>query len=192
MDNVITKNEKSKKDEKEQVPQATRRDFLYLTAGAMGAIGAGATAIPFIKSMGPADDVLAASTVDVDLGNIKPGDTMTALWRGKPVFIKHRTEAEIKEVESIPLNQLKDPETDQARVKKPEWLVVVGVCTHLGCIPTQRKNVKLADEGWICACHGSKYDGSGRILSGPAPKNLEVPGYKFINENKAIRIGEDA
>lgn len=190
MDTVITMDEKSTEDETEHTPQATRRDFLYITAGAMGAVGAGAAAIPFIKSMGPADDVLAASTIDVDIANIKPGEITVALWRGKPVFIKHRTAEEIKDVEAFPLSQLKDPETDQARVKKPEWLVVVGVCTHLGCIPTQRKNVKVADEGWTCSCHGSKYDDSGRILSGPAPKNLEVPQYKFMNENKVIRIGE--
>lgn len=176
----------------EVVPQATRRDFLYLTAGAMGAVGAGAAAIPFIKNMGPADDVLAASTTEVELAHIKPGESYTALWRGKPVFVKRRTEAEVKEARSIPLSSLKDPETDQARVQKPEWLVVIGVCTHLGCIPTQRKNVKLSEDGWLCSCHGSKYDGSGRIISGPAPKNLEVPHYKFIKDNKAIRIGEDA
>lgn len=182
----------SPKDAGESVPQATRRDFLCLTAGAMGAVGAGAAAIPFIKNMGPADDVLAASTVDVELAHIKPGESFTTLWRGKPIFIKRRTDAEIKEARSIPLTKLKDPETDQARVQKPEWLVVVGVCTHLGCIPTQRKNVKIQDDGWLCACHGSKYDGSGRILSGPAPKNLEIPHYKFIKDNKAIRIGEEA
>lgn len=174
------------------IPQATRRDFLYLTAGAMGAVGAGAVAVPFIKNMGPADDVLAASTVDVDLAHIKPGEVMTTLWRGKPVFIKNRTPEEVKDVRAIPLNSLKDPETDQERTQNPEWLVVIGVCTHLGCIPTQRKNVKVSDEGWTCSCHGSKYDDSGRIISGPAPKNLEVPTYKFIKDNKVIRIGEDA
>lgn len=158
----------------------------------MSAVGAGAAALPFLKNMGPADDVLAASTVDVEISNIKPGESFVALWRGKPVFIKRRSEAEIKEVRSIPLNDLKDPETDQARTKNPEWLVVVGVCTHLGCIPTQRKNVKLSEEGWLCACHGSKYDGSGRIISGPAPKNLDVPQYKFMKDNKVIRIGEEA
>lgn len=179
-------------ESKTGTPQATRRDFLYLTAGAMGAVGAGAAAIPFIKNMGPADDVLAASTVDVDLAHIKPGEIMTTLWRGKPIFIKNRTPEEVKDVRAIPLSSLKDPETDQARTKNPEWLVVVGICTHLGCIPTQRKNVKVADEGWVCSCHGSKYDDSGRIISGPAPKNLLVPQYKFIKDNKVIRIGEEA
>lgn len=183
---------KTKKDSKKHPPQATRREFLYITAGAMGAIGAGAAALPFVRSMGPAKDVLAASTVDVDIAGIKQGDVMTTMWRGKPVFIKHRSDEEVKAVRDIPLTSLKDPETDQKRTKNPDWLVVVGVCTHLGCIPTQRKNVQISEEGWICSCHGSKYDDSGRIISGPAPKNLEVPEYKFMNDNKVIRIGEDA
>ena len=179
-------------DSSDPTPQTTRRDFLYLSAGAMGAIGAGAAAIPFIKSMGPAKDVLAASTVDVDIASIKEGEVMTTMWRGKPVFIKRRSADEVKTVREFPLTSLKDPETDEARTKNPEWLVVVGVCTHLGCIPTQRKNVVITEQGWTCACHGSQYDDSGRIISGPAPKNLDVPGYKFMNDNKVIRIGEDA
>lgn len=179
-------------DSTNHTPQATRRDFLYLTAGAMGAVGAGAAAIPFIKSMGPAKDTLAAATVDVDISSIKEGEVMTTMWRGKPVFIKHRGAEEIKDVRAFPLTSLKDPQTDEARTKNPEWLVVVGVCTHLGCIPTQRKNVSAAEQGWICSCHGSRYDDSGRIISGPAPENLAVPKYKFMNENKTIRIGEDA
>jgi ubiquinol-cytochrome c reductase iron-sulfur subunit len=170
-------------------PQATRRDFLYLTAGAMGAVGAGAAAIPFIKSMGPAKDVLAASTVDVDISHIKEGEVMSVLWRGVPVFIKRRSSEEIKAIRGVPLSTLKDPETDQERTKIPEWLVVIGVCTHLGCIPTQRKNVQVSQAGWLCSCHGSVYDDSGRVLKGPAPKNLEVPKYKFMDNNKILRIG---
>ena len=175
-----------------RIPKATRRDFLYLSAGAMGAVGTGAALVPFIQSMNPAADVLATSTVDVDLGNIKSGQSYTVMWRDKPVFIRRRTDEEVKGVRSIPLKDLKDPQTDEARTKNPEWLVVVGVCTHLGCIPNQRKSMDPGEDGWLCACHGSKYDSSGRILSGPAPTNLEVPAYKFINDNKTIRIGEDA
>lgn len=173
-------------------PKATRRDFLFLSAGALGAVGAGAAAIPFIQSMNPSADVLSAATVDIDTKNIKPGQSYTTMWRGKPVFIRRRTDDEVKEVRSIPLNSLKDPQTDEARTKNPEWLVVVGVCTHLGCIPNQRKSMNNSDEGWLCACHGSLYDNSGRVISGPAPKNLEVPAYKFLEDKKTIRIGEDA
>lgn len=169
--------------------EPTRRDFLYLTAGAMGAVGTGAALLPFINSMNPAGDVLALSSIDVDISSIPVGKTVTVMWRGKPVFIRHRTPEDIKEAEATPLKQLIDPQTDAERVKKPEWLVVVGVCTHLGCIPTQRKSPQNVDEGWICACHGSRYDTSGRVIQGPAPLNLAVPEYKFINNDSSIRVG---
>lgn len=171
--------------------EPTRRDFLYLTAGAMGAVGAGAAAIPFIKSMNPSADVLSESTVDVDISKIAPGKEETVMWRGKPIFIRRRTEEEIKDVRAIPLANLKDPEPDQARVIKPEWLVVVGICTHLGCIPNPRSSQNPLQDGWLCPCHGSQYDVSGRILAGPAPKNLYVPPYKFLSDTK-IRLGEKA
>jgi ubiquinol-cytochrome c reductase iron-sulfur subunit len=173
-------------------PPPTRREFIHITACAFTAVGAGAVLVPFIQSMNPADDVLASSTVDVDVSALKPGDSLTAVWRGKPLFIKHRTEAEIKAIRAIPLTDLKDPETDQSRVQHPDWLVVIGVCTHLGCIPTLRKNLIEGADGWLCACHGSRYDGSGRIISGPAPSNLPVPVYTFLSDNKIIRIGEKA
>lgn len=172
------------------VPQATRRDFLYLTAGAMGAVGTAGVLVPFIDSMNPAADVRALASVDVDISQIQPGEGTTTMWRGKPVFIRRRTEAEIQDVRHISLKSLKDPETDEARTQNPEWLVVIGICTHLGCIPTQRKSVKTQEDGWLCACHGSAYDVSGRVLSGPAPRNLEVPVYTFLNDAKTIRIGE--
>jgi ubiquinol-cytochrome c reductase iron-sulfur subunit len=172
--------------------QPTRREFIHLTAGAMGAVGLGAAAWPFINSMNPSADVMALSSVEIDISGIQKGQTHTVMWRGRPVFVRHRTEEEVKEMRATPLKQLPDPETDEHRTKDPNWLVVVGVCTHLGCIPTQRKAMQAsADQeiGWVCACHGSKYDYSGRIISGPAPRNLEVPVYEFINPNTVLRIG---
>lgn len=174
------------------VGHASRRDFLFLTAGAMGAIGGCAAIVPFVSSLNPAADVLSQSSVDVDIDHIKQGDSLTVMWRGKPVFIRRRTEEEVKTVREISLKTLKDPQTDQSRTKNPEWLVVIGICTHLGCIPTIRKSIDPMVDGWLCACHGSHYDVSGRIISGPAPRNLDVPVYTFIKDNKAIRIGESA
>jgi ubiquinol-cytochrome c reductase iron-sulfur subunit len=159
----------------------------------MGVVGVGAGICPLIRSMNPADDVLALSTVDVDISAIQPGQSITVLWRGKPVFIRHRTEQEIEAARNAPLKSLIDPQTDEARVKNPEWLVVVGVCTHLGCIPTQRKAMSTDDAGgWLCSCHGSRYDTSGRVIVGPAPQNLPVPTYKFLNDGKLLRIGDEA
>lgn len=170
----------------------TRRDFLTLTASAVGAVGVGAVAIPFINSMNPAADVLAQASIDVELSEIQPGASKVVMWRGKPVFIRHRTQAEIDKLQKTSLRELPDPQTDQERFSKnPAWLVVVGVCTHLGCVPNERRGLQSdgVDGGWLCACHGSVYDGSGRIIKGPAPKNLEVPSYQFMNNNKTLRIG---
>lgn len=168
----------------------TRRDFLYLTAGAMGAVGAGVAAWPFIDSMNPAADTLALSTVEVDLGPIAEGQAITVTWRGKPVFIRHRTADEIAKADDVDVTTLRDPETDKARVKKPAWLVMIGICTHLGCIPLGQKSTDPKGEfgGWFCPCHGSQYDTSGRIRKGPAPKNLAVPVYEFLSDTH-IRIG---
>jgi ubiquinol-cytochrome c reductase iron-sulfur subunit len=168
----------------------TRRDFLVLTSSAMGVVGAGALIWPFIDSMNPAADVLALSSIDVDLNPIQVGQAITVVWRGKPVFIRHRTPAEIAEARATTLTQLPDPETDEVRAQKPEWLIVVGICTHLGCVPLgQKPTDKRGDyHGWFCPCHGSQYDISGRIRQGPAPKNLEVPPYTFLDP-KIIRIG---
>lgn len=170
----------------------TRREFIHLTAGAMGVVGIGAVAWPFLNSMNPSADVVALSSVEVDLSAIPRGETRTVMWRGRPVFVRHRTEKEIKDMRSVSLKNFRDPETDEQRAQDPNWLVVVGVCTHLGCIPTQRKAMKSSNDsevGWICACHGSKYDYSGRVISGPAPKNLEVPVYQFTNPNTLLRVG---
>ncbi len=169
---------------------ATRRDFIYWTAGAMAAVGAGAVAWPLIDSMEPAADTLAMSTTEVDISNIPAGTGKTVMWQGKPVFVRRRTPDEIAEAQKVDVSTLRDPETDAKRVQKPEWLVVVGVCTHLGCVPVGEVPTENRGEfgGWFCPCHGSQYDTSGRIRKGPAPKNLAVPPYKFTSDTN-IKIG---
>ncbi len=168
----------------------TRRDFLYLTAAAMGLAGTAAVAWPIIDSMNPAADVRALASTEVDLSPIEEGMAITVLWRGNPVFIRHRTAAEIETARGVPLDDLPDPETDEARVKKPQWLVMLGVCTHLGCIPKGQRVGEAKGEygGWFCPCHGSHYDTSGRIRKGPAPRNLDVPPYEFLDDT-TINIG---
>jgi ubiquinol-cytochrome c reductase iron-sulfur subunit len=170
----------------------TRRDFLYLTAGAFGAVGAGAVAWPLIDQMNPAADTLALSSTEVDLSGIAEGQSKTVMWRGKPVFIKHRTAAEIEEARAVDLVELRDKQTDEERVKEghEKWLVTVGICTHLGCVPSGQKDTdaKGEYEGWFCPCHGSHYDTSGRIRKGPAPTNLAVPEYTFLSDT-LIKIG---
>ncbi len=167
-----------------------KRDFLTLTTAAMAAVGVGALAWPFISSMNPAADVLALSSTEVDLTPMEAGQAITVMWRGKPIFIRHRTEKNIEEARAVPLNQLPDPQTDQARVQKAEWLVMIGICTHLGCVPLGQKptDPKGDYDGWFCPCHGSMYDSSGRIRRGPAPLNLEIPPYTFLTDTK-IRVG---
>jgi ubiquinol-cytochrome c reductase iron-sulfur subunit len=167
-----------------------RRDFLVIATSTVGALGAGMAVWPLIDQMNPAADTLALSTTEVDLSPIEAGQSITVVWQGKPVFIRRRTAAEIKAARSVNLADLLDPEEDKARVKKPEWLVMVGVCTHLGCIPKGQKGTEPKGEfgGWFCPCHGSHYDTSGRIRKGPAPKNLPVPPYTFTND-KTVKIG---
>lgn len=169
---------------------ADRRDFLQLTAAAFGAVGAGAVAWPFVNSLNPAKDTLALASIEVDIAGIEVGQSVTVVWRGKPVFIRHRTAEEIAEAEKVDVALLRDKETDKDRVKKPEWLVVVGICTHLGCIPQGQKvgEIKGEYDGWFCPCHGSAYDTSGRIRGGPAPLNLAVPPYEFLSDTR-IKIG---
>jgi ubiquinol-cytochrome c reductase iron-sulfur subunit len=168
----------------------SRRDFLVYACTAMGVAGTALSLWPFIDSMNPAADILALSTSDVDLGPILVGQRVTISWRGKPVFVDHRTDKEIEAARSVPMADLRDPQADEKRVKKPEWLVVVGVCTHLGCIPLGQKAADPRGDfgGWFCPCHGSHYDTSARIRKGPAPKNLAVPPYNFTSD-KTIRIG---
>jgi ubiquinol-cytochrome c reductase iron-sulfur subunit len=178
-------------NKKKVSPQKNRRDFLILATGALGAVGVGSFIYPLIKSMNPARDVLAASTIEINLKPVAEGQAITVLWRGKPLFIRRRTEKEIQMARSVPLKDLLDPQTDQDRFKThPQWLVVVGVCTHLGCVPLGQKPTDNKGEygGWLCPCHGSEYDISGRVRRGPAPRNLEVPPYTFLNDT-TIRVG---
>ncbi|GKU92917.1 hypothetical protein SLEP1_g6574 [Rubroshorea leprosula] len=139
--------------------------------------------LKFVLSMSASKDVLALASIEVDLSSIEPGTTVTVKWRGKPVFIRRRTEEDIKLANRVDIASLRDPQEDSARVKNPEWLIVVGVCTHLGCIPLPNAG---DFGGWFCPCHGSHYDISGRIRKGPAPFNLEVPTYNFLEENKLL------
>jgi ubiquinol-cytochrome c reductase iron-sulfur subunit len=135
--------------------------------------------------MNPSQDVLALSSIEVSLDGIEVGQSITVSWRGKPVFIRRRTEAEIAEARAVPLDVLPDPETDEARAEKAEWLIMVGVCTHLGCVPLGQQGEY---NGWFCPCHGSHYDTSGRIRKGPAPLNLEVPKYVYLDDSN-VKIG---
>jgi ubiquinol-cytochrome c reductase iron-sulfur subunit len=168
----------------------TRRDFLYLTAASVTAFGAAAVAWPFIDSMNPSKDVLALSSIEIDISAVEVGQSITVKWRGKPVFVRHRTPEEIAAAEKVDTNELRDPQTDEQRVTKPEWLILVGVCTHLGCVPLGQKPSDPRGEfgGWYCPCHGSQYDTSGRIRKGPAPRNLEVPTYVFETDT-VVKIG---
>ena len=170
------------------IKKESRRDFLYLSSITVGGIGAATFMWPFIKSMNPAEDTLALGTTEVDISNINEGQSITVKWRGKPVFIRKRTQSEINEANSVDIASLKDPINDLERVQKPEWLVLIGVCTHLGCVPLGQKSSDTKGEynGWFCPCHGSHYDTSGRIRKGPAPDNLSVPPYKFISDTKIL------
>ena len=186
MANSISKPDASHDD----VPEQGRRDFIVVATYAMAGLGAAAVAWPLIDQMNPAADTLALASTEVDVSKIAEGQAITVTWRGKPVFIRHRTRDEIARANAIDSAELRHPEEDETRVQKSELLVVVGVCTHLGCVPLGQKTgeVKGDYEGWFCPCHGSHYDTSGRIRKGPAPTNLEVPPYTFLSES-VIRIG---
>ena len=163
----------------------TRRDFLYITTAVFGATGAATVAWPLIHQLNPDASVSALSSVEADISSIPEGGSLKVAWRGKPVFIRRRTPEEISEAKAVSLDELPDPQDDAARAKNPEWLVMVGLCTHLGCIPLGQKGEYNC---WFCPCHGSHYDTSGRIRKGPAPTNLEIPDYVFLNDN-TIKIG---
>ena len=173
-----------------EIDEKTRRDFLFATTTAVGAVGTALAAWPFIDQMNPAADTLALSSTEVDLEPIEEGMSVTVVWRGKPVFIRHRTADEIKIAQVDDSAQLPHVEKDVDRVIKPKWLIMVGVCTHLGCIPLGNKSGEAKGDfgGWFCPCHGSHYDTSGRIRKGPAPLNLPVPEYTFLSDTR-VKIG---
>ncbi|MFT0890794.1 ubiquinol-cytochrome c reductase iron-sulfur subunit [Pseudochelatococcus sp. G4_1912] len=177
----------------------TRRDFLFIATGAVGAVGAAALAWPFINQMNPDASTLALSSVEVDVGQVAEGQSITVKWRGKPIFIRHRTPQEIEEAKAVALSALVDPvarnnnlpldapatDENRAAVGKEAWLVMIGICTHLGCVPLGNSGDY---DGWFCPCHGSHYDSAGRIRRGPAPENMHIPAYSFISDT-TIRIG---
>ena len=168
--------------------EPTRRDFLYIATGAVGAVGAVAAAWPMIAQLNPdASTIAAGAPIEVDLGPVAEGQVIKVFWRGKPIFINHRTKKQIEEARSVNLASLPDPQPDSERVKPkhPEWQVLIGICTHLGCIPIAHQGPY---NGYFCPCHGSVYDTSGRIRSGPAPTNLALPPYEFVSDTR-IRIG---
>jgi len=162
-----------------------RRDFLYVSATAFGGVGVVAAAWPFVDQMNPSADVLALSSTEIDISAIEEGQSVTVVWRGKPVFVRHRTPEEIKVAQAVKMDDLPDPESDADRAPKPQWLIVVGVCTHLGCVPLGQQGEY---DGWFCPCHGSHYDTSARIRKGPAPTNLVVPPYEFLTDT-TVKIG---
>jgi len=167
---------------------ATRRDFLYLATATVAVIGAGAALWPLIDQMNPdASTIAAGAPVEVDLAPIAPGQIIRIFWRSKPIFIFRRTPKDIQAAVDVDWRNLRDPAPDSARVKPDhqQWLVVIGICTHLGCIPLPHQGNY---DGWYCPCHGSQYDSAGRVRAGPAPYNLELPPYQFISDSK-VQIG---
>lgn len=171
----------------DDTPNAGRRDFLYVATTAVGIVGVGAVVWPLINQMNPDASVLALSSTEFDLSGVEEGASVTIKWRGSPVFVRHRTQKEIDEARAVPMSDLKDPQTDEARVVAghEQWLIMVALCTHLGCIPVGESGEY---DGWFCPCHGSQYDTSGRIRKGPAPTNLIVPPYKFLSDT-VVQIG---
>jgi ubiquinol-cytochrome c reductase iron-sulfur subunit len=180
--------------------EPTRRDFLYVATGMAGVVGAGAVAWPFIDQMRPDASTLALATIEVDVSALQPGMSLTAKWRGRPVFIRNRTPEEIEAAKAVSLDELKDPVARNANIAgdapatdldrsagegKENWIVMVGVCTHLGCVPLGQQG---DFGGWFCPCHGSHYDTAGRVRKGPAPANLAIPTFQFVSDT-TIRIG---
>ncbi|OBZ92369.1 ubiquinol-cytochrome C reductase [Pararhizobium polonicum] len=184
----------------ETLGEPTRRDFLYLTTGMAGVVGAAAVAWPFIDQMRPDASTLALASIEVDVSSLQPGMSLTVKWRGKPVFIRNRTDEEVKEASAVALADLKDPVARNANLApdatatdldrsagkgKENWIVMIGSCTHLGCVPLGQAGEY---NGWFCPCHGSVYDTAGRIRKGPAPENLAVPTFAFATDT-VIKIG---
>ena len=177
-----------------------RRDFLYIATGTAGAVGAAAVAWPFIDQLRPDASTRALASIEVDVSSLEPGMSLTAKWRGKPVFIRNRTPEEIEAAKAVPLEELKDPVARNANIAadaqatdidrsagqgKENWIVMIGSCTHLGCVPLGQAG---DFGGWFCPCHGSHYDTAGRIRKGPAPQNLAVPVFSFVSDT-VIKIG---
>jgi len=171
---------------------ATRRDMIHVAAAGMAGVGGVLALWPFVHQMNPAADTLALATVEVDLSSIGEGEAVVVKWQGKPIFIRHRTAAEIEEARKVEVASLIHKESDEERILPgyDKWLVVIGTCTHLGCVPLGTKSGDEKGEygGWFCPCHGSHYDTSGRIRKGPAPRNLDLPKYAFLNDTM-IKIG---
>jgi ubiquinol-cytochrome c reductase iron-sulfur subunit len=180
-------NENSPDSIAQKVKDEAKRKLLTNTAYTAAGVGLACAILPFVDSMNPSSDVQALASVEVDIANIKVGEEKKVMWRGKPIFIKRRTKDEIDQAQKVELSELKDPQKDSDRVKpgKEEWLITIGICTHLGCVPIGGEGEY---KGWFCPCHGSQYDTSARIRKGPAPKNLEVPPYEFLSDN-LIKIG---
>jgi ubiquinol-cytochrome c reductase iron-sulfur subunit len=168
-------------------PDPSRRDFIHIAVIAATAGGVAAIAWPFVDQMNPASDTLALSSIEYDVSKVPLGQQITVLYRKSPLFVRHRTPLEIHKAQADDHADMKDPATDASRVKpgKSEWLILIGVCTHLGCTPTFGGGDW---GGWFCPCHGSQYDTSGRIRKGPAPLNLAVPDYVFETDTK-IKVG---
>ena len=168
----------------------SKRDFLVVSTYALAGVGAASFVWPLIDQMNPAADTLALASTEIDLSSLEEGQSITVKWRGKPVFVRHRTPDEIKQAKEVLIDDMRDPQADADRVVNDKYIVLVGVCTHLGCVPLGQKtgDIKGQYGGWFCPCHGSHYDHSGRIRKGPAPTNLEVPSYKFLSDT-LIRIG---
>ena len=169
-----------------------KRDFLKLLTGCGVVVGVCAIAWPFVDSMDPAADVLALSSVEVNIQPVEAGSGITVVWRGKPIFVRHRTPAEIKQDQATPMSALIEPATDGSRHKPghADWVIMIGICTHLGCIPLGNKPTDPRGDygGYLCPCHGSQYDAAGRVRHGPAPLNLNLPPYDFMNPTR-IKIG---
>jgi ubiquinol-cytochrome c reductase iron-sulfur subunit len=166
----------------------SKRDFLYIATGAMGAVGVVSAILPFIGQLAPdAETIAAGAPIDVDLAPVAEGQILHVVWRSKPIFVRHLTTKEIQENKSVANDAMIDPAAAASRVQAghDQWLVVIGICTHLGCIPLDKEGPY---NGWKCPCHGSQYDPLGRVRRGPAPANLPIPPYAFLNDTK-IRIG---
>ena len=163
----------------------SKRDFLVVSTYALAGVGAASFVWPLIDQMNPAADTLALASTEIDLSSLEEGQSITVKWRGKPVFVRHRTPDEIKQAKEVLIDDMRDPQTDADRVANEKYIVLVGVCTHLGCVPLKDKGDY---NGWFCPCHGSHYDVSGRIRKGPAPTNMEIPKFEFV-DNNTIKIG---